>query len=125
MRRGAYLILGGIVGGYLGGALGTLLHIGYGAIVAGGLVGAVWGWRRGRPAPVASSASSAQSLGWDPVARVVGSHRGPCPQCGAWATQLVNERGQTRWVCDRCGVSPLRGFMFVVELAKGFEPPTG
>lgn len=37
------------------------------------------------------------------AAPVVNSHRVPCPECGAWATLMVNAAGHQKRVCDQCG----------------------
>jgi len=38
---------------------------------------------------------------------VINSHRVKCPQCGYWASLLVNQHGQQRRICDSCGTEDL------------------
>ncbi|NMP23425.1 hypothetical protein [Sulfobacillus harzensis] len=41
------------------------------------------------------------------AAPVVNSHRVKCPDCGEWATLMVNQAGRQRRVCDECGTEDL------------------
>lgn len=41
------------------------------------------------------------------AAPVINSHRIRCPDCGSWATLMVNAAGRQRRVCDQCGTDDL------------------
>ncbi|MCL5015025.1 MAG: hypothetical protein M1493_13745 [Firmicutes bacterium] len=34
---------------------------------------------------------------------LINTHRVTCPDCGKWATLMINTQGIQRWVCDDCG----------------------
>lgn len=34
---------------------------------------------------------------------LINTHRVTCPDCGKWATLMINTQGIQRWVCDICG----------------------